>query len=258
MKATPQPATVLSPTLADRILAQVDEQAIVSMCCDVVNIPSRTGDEQKMAEYMRAAFTNLGLDVTWQEIEEGRANVIGRWEGEGNGPALMFNGHMDTSNTGTEPFLTGIGYKPSAVVKNGMIYGLGIYNMKGALVCYSQAVQALRRARVNLAGDIVIAAVAGEIEKTQWGEYQGKQFRGYGVGTHYLVNHGVLPDMCILGEPTDMAIVLEHYGSLWVRISTRGIYVHSAFAEGRSEQNSIRRLHDVMDAVVKWIPLWEK
>ena len=258
MKATPQPATALSSTLADRILAQVDEQAIVSMCCDVVNIPSPTGDEQKMAEYMRAAFTNLGLDVTWQEIEEGRANVIGRWEGEGNGPALMFNGHMDTSNTGTEPFLTGIGYKPSAVVKNGMIYGLGIYNMKGALVCYTQAVQALRRARVNLAGDIVIAAVAGEIEKTQWGEYQGKQYRGYGVGTHYLVNHGVLPDMCILGEPTDMTIVLEHYGSLWVRISTRGMYVHSAFAEGRSAQNSIRRLHDVMDAVVKWIPSWEK
>ena len=258
MKATPQPATALSSTLADRILAQVDEQAIVSMCCDVVSIPSSTGDEQKMAEYMRADFTNLGLDVTWQEIEEGRANVIGRWEGEGNGPALMFNGHMDTSNTGTEQFLTGIGYKPSAVVKNGMIYGLGIYNMKGALVCYTQAVQALRRARVDLAGDIVIAAVAGEIEKTQWGEYQGKQYRGYGVGTHYLVNHGVLPDMCILGEPTDMAIVLEHYGSLWVRISTRGIYVHSAFAEGRSQQNSIRRLHDVMDAIVKWIPLWEK
>jgi acetylornithine deacetylase len=258
MKATSQRATALSSSLAERILAHVDEQAIVSICCDVVNIPSPTGEEQKMAEYMRSAFTNLGLEVTWQEVEEGRANVIGRLEGGGNGPVLMFNGHMDTSNTGTELFLTGIGYKPSAVVKNGMIYGLGIYNMKGALVCYTQAVQALRRAAVKLDGDIVIAAVAGEIEKTQWGEYRGKQYRGYGVGTHHLVNHGVLPDMCILGEPTDMSIVLEHYGSLWVRISTRGIYVHSAFAEGRSEQNSILRLHDVMDVVVKWIPGWEK
>ena len=36
---------------------------------------------------------------------------------------------MDTSNTGEEDFLTGIGYKPRAIIKNGMIYGLGIYNM---------------------------------------------------------------------------------------------------------------------------------
>src|SRR6476619_4665726 len=79
---------------------------------------------------------------------------------------LMCNGHMDTSNTGKEDFLTGIGYKPRAIVKNGMIYGLGIYNMKGALVCYTQALKALQKAGVNLNGDIVLAAVVGEIEKT--------------------------------------------------------------------------------------------
>ena len=154
--------------LADHILAAVDEQQIVSMACDVVNIPSPTGDEGKMGEYMRQAFESLGLTVTWQEVEEGRANVIGRWEGGGDGRAksLMFNGHMDTSNTGSESFLTGIGYKPNAVVKNGMIYGLGIYNMKGALVCSTQAVAALQRAGVRLEGDVVLAAVVGEIEKT--------------------------------------------------------------------------------------------
>lgn len=248
----------LDAKLANHILAQVDEQRLVSMCCDVVNIPSRTGHELKMAEYMRATFEQLGLEVTWQEVEEGRANVVGRWAGDGKGRDLMFNGHMDTSNSGDEPFLTGIGYKPQAVVKNGMIYGLGIYNMKGALACYTEAVRALQRAGVKLAGDVVIAAVAGEIEKTQWGEFVGKEYRGYGTGTHYLVNHGVLPDMCILGEPTDMQLVLEHYGSLWVRISTRGMYVHTAFAEGRPQENSIRRLHEVMDAILAWTPQWEK
>ncbi|HZR31410.1 MAG TPA: M20/M25/M40 family metallo-hydrolase [Terriglobales bacterium] len=256
--AAPQKKQALE--LADRIVAAVDEQQIVSMACDVVNIPSPTGDESKMGEYMRRTFESVGLTVTWQEVEEGRANVIGRWEGDGDGRAksLMFNGHMDTSNTGSEQFLTGIGYKPNAVVKNGMIYGLGIYNMKGALVCYTQAVAALQRAGVRLEGDVVLAAVVGEIEKAQWGEYTGKQYRGYGVGTHYLVNHGVLPDMCILGEPTDMQLVLEHYGSLWVRFSTKGIYVHSAFSEGRQEQTSVRRMNDVLQAVVKWSAEWEK
>jgi len=68
----------------------------------------------------------------------------------------------------------------------------------------------------------------------------------------------VLPDMCILGEPTDMKIVLEHFGSLWVRISCAGIYVHTAFSDGRAEMNSIRRMYVLMDPILKWIANWEK
>jgi acetylornithine deacetylase len=254
----PQPAPTLDAKLVDRILAEVREDEIVSMSCDVINIPSSTGEELQMAQYMQSTLKQLGLDVAWQEVEESRANVVARWHGAGGGKNLMFNGHMDTSNTGHEEFLTGIGYKPHAVVKDGFIYGLGIYNMKGALVCYTNAVKALQRAGVRLNGDVIIAAVAGEIEKTQWGEFTGKEYRGYGCGTHYLVNHGVLPDMCILGEPTDMHVVLEHFGSMWVRISCTGIYVHTAFCEGREEMNSIRRILELTPPILDWIATWEK
>lgn len=248
----------LDPALVERIVAEVCEDEIVAMACDVINIPSPTGEEFAMAQYMQKALHGLNLDVTWQEVEEGRANVVGRCVGCGGGRNLMFNGHMDTSNTGREEFLTGVGYKPKAVVKNDYIYGLGIYNMKGALVCYTHAAKALQRAGVKLRGDLIIAAVAGEIEKTQWGDFKGKEYRGYGCGTHYLVNHGILPDMCILGEPTDMHVVLEHFGSMWVRISCTGIYVHTAFCEGREEMNSIRRMYEAMDSVMKWIANWER
>jgi acetylornithine deacetylase len=248
----------LDPKLVGNVLSHIKEEEIVAMSCDVINIPSPTGEELRMAEYMRDALKRLGLHVTWQEVEESRANVVGRLVGAGGGKNLMFNGHMDTSNTGQEEFLTGAGYKPNAVVKDGFIYGLGIYNMKGALVCYLHAIQALLRAGVRLKGDVIIAAVAGEIEKTQWGEFRGKEYRGYGFGTHYLVNHGILPDMCILGEPTDMKVVLEHFGSMWVRISCTGIYVHTAFCEGREQMNSIRRMHELMEPILRWIDGWEK
>jgi acetylornithine deacetylase/succinyl-diaminopimelate desuccinylase-like protein len=244
--------------LAERIIGEIREDEIVSMACDVINIPSPTGEELAMAEYMQCTLKDLGLQVTWQEVEEGRANVVARCTGTGGGKNLMFNGHMDTSNTGREDFLTGIGYKPHAVLKDGFLYGLGIYNMKGALVCYTHAVRALQRAGVRLKGDVIIACVAGEIEKTQWGEFKGKEYRGYGFGTHYLVNHGILPDMCILGEPTDMHVVLEHFGSMWVRISCTGNYVHTAFCEGREELNSIRRMHELMGPIMTWIAGWEK
>jgi acetylornithine deacetylase len=245
--------------LANAILSQIREDEIVSIACDVVNIPSPTGEELEMGRYMRRALEDTGLTVTWQEVEDGRANVVGLWEGTGNGKSLMFNGHMDTSNSGRETFLTGLGYKPKAVIRGGMIYGLGIYNMKGALVCYTQAVKALMRAGIELEGDVTIAAVAGEIEKTQWSdEFVGKEYRGYGVGTHHLVNHGVLPDMCILGEPTDMQLVLGHYGTVWVRLSTHGHYVHTAFTRGKQDHSSIFRVKEILPPIYEWIAAWEK
>ena len=64
--------------------------------------------------------------------------------------------------------------------------------------------------------------------------------------------------MCILGEPTDMQLVLEHAGSMWVRISARGNYVHSAFAPGREDQNSIRRMLRVLADAMEWIRAWEE
>ena len=49
-----------------------------------------------MAELMRDTFVDLGLQVQWQQVEDGRANVLGTRAGAGAGPSLMFNGHMDT------------------------------------------------------------------------------------------------------------------------------------------------------------------
>src|SRR5580658_11225351 len=129
----------MNPDLERAIVDGVDEEALVAMARNAINIPSPTGFESGMSAYMRRTFDEMGLGVTQQEVEEGRANVIGRWEGTGGGRSLMFNGHMDTSYSGQEAHLTGRGYKPKAVVEGGIIYGLGIYNMKGALVCYIQA-----------------------------------------------------------------------------------------------------------------------
>jgi acetylornithine deacetylase/succinyl-diaminopimelate desuccinylase-like protein len=63
--------------------------------------------------------------------------------------------------------------------------------------------------------------------------------------------------MCVLGEPTESKIVLGHFGSLWVRISTTGHFIHTAFSEGKRDRNSILRMREVLDAVLEWIPTWE-
>ena len=141
-----------------------------------------------MAELMRETFLDLGLQVQWQQVEDGRANVLGTRPGAGGGPSLMFNGHLDTSYSGREPWLAHVpGFQPSAFVEDGRLYGLGISNMKGALACYVEALRALSDAGVQLRGDVMIAAVSGEIEKTQYGDAQGAEYRGYAAGSRYLV-----------------------------------------------------------------------
>jgi len=236
----------------------IDEERLVEWASRAIATPSFTGSEQAMAELMRDTFHDMGLQVQWQQVEEGRPNVLGIRAGAGGGPSLMFNGHMDTSYSGSEPWLAHVaGFQPAPFVEDGRLYGLGVSNMKGALACYVEALRALADADVRLRGDMMIAAVCGEIEKTQWGDAQGAEYRGYAAGSRYLVTHGGVADMCILGEPTQSKVVLGHFGSLWLRISTQGNFIHTAFTEGKRELNSILRMRQVLDAVLEWIPTWE-
>jgi acetylornithine deacetylase/succinyl-diaminopimelate desuccinylase-like protein len=237
----------------------IDKERLVELALRAVSIPSLTGDEQAMADFMRDTLARMGLEVQVQEIEPGRANVLATWPGEGGGPTLMLNGHMDTSYSGREPWLAGIpGFQPQGFVEDGRIYGLGIANMKGALCAYVEALRALQDAGVRLRGDLLIAAVAGEIEKAQWGDARGAEYRGYAAGSRHLVGHGGAADVCILGEPTEQRVVVGHFGTIWLRLSTQGPFVHTAFSEGRLDENSIVRMRRVLDAVVEWIPSWEE
>ena len=236
----------------------VDRERLVDTASQMVSVHSFTGDEQRMADLMVEIFDGMGLQVQWQQVEDSRANTLGTWSGAGGGPSLMFNGHMDTSYSGREPWLRGVpGFQPSPFQRDGRLYGLGISNMKGALACYVEAVRALQDGGVRLRGDVLIAAVSGEIEKTQQGDAQGAEYRGYAAGSRYLVTHGGVADMCLLGEPTEGKVVLGHFGALWLRIRVHGNFIHTAFSEGKSDQNSILRAHEVLEAVQEWIPTWE-
>jgi acetylornithine deacetylase len=240
-------------------MVKIDRDRLVETATRLVNVPSFTGDEEAAAQLMVEFYEALDLRVQWQQVEDGRANALGTWNGAGGGKSLMFNGHLDTSYSGREPWLRSVpGFQPQAFERDGRLYGLGISNMKGAIACYVEAVRALQDAGLRLRGDLLIAAVCGEIEKTQHGEAQGAQYRGYAAGTRYLVSHGGVADMCLLGEPTEGKVVLGHFGALWLRIRVHGDFIHTAFSEGRRDRNSILRAQEVLGAVVEWIPAWEE
>jgi acetylornithine deacetylase/succinyl-diaminopimelate desuccinylase-like protein len=64
--------------------------------------------------------------------------------------------------------------------------------------------------------------------------------------------------MCILGEPTEQKLVLAHFGTLWLRLSTSGPFIHTAFSSGRLAENSIVRMQAVLERVLAWLPEWEE
>src|SRR5919109_659453 len=194
-----------------QVLEQVDRHRIVELARNLADIVSITGEEREVAKYLGSEFEKLGMQVEYQEVEEGRPNVIGTLKGTGGGATLMFNAHMDHFDNPQE-----------TVVEDDRVYGRGLVNMKAAFPCYIEAVAAIQKAGVKLKGDIVISGVVGEIETAQIGRFQGKSYRGAGVGARYMMDHGVMADMCIIGEPTGLQLQIGNAGLLWARVSVDG------------------------------------
>jgi succinyl-diaminopimelate desuccinylase len=194
-----------------QVLEQVDRQRIVEIACKLADTVSITGEEKEVAEYLGSEFDRLGMQVEYQEVEEGRPNVIGTLKGSGAGATLMFCAHMDHFDNPQE-----------TVVEDDRIYGRGLVNMKAAFPCYIEAVAALQKAGVQLKGDLIISGVVGEIEKAQIGRFHGKNYRGAGVGARYMMDHGVMADMCIIGEPTGLQLQIGNAGLLWARVGVDG------------------------------------
>jgi acetylornithine deacetylase/succinyl-diaminopimelate desuccinylase-like protein len=197
--------------MIEAVLDQVDRHRIVDVACNLANIVSITGEEEEVAKYLGSEFEKLGMAVEYQYVEDGRPNVIGTLKGSGGGATLMFNAHMDHFDNPQE-----------TVVEDDRIYGRGLVNMKAAFPCYIEAVAAIQKAGVTLKGDLIISGVVGEIEKAQIGRFHGKTYRGAGVGARYLMDHGVMADMCIIGEPTGLQLQIGNAGLIWARVSVDG------------------------------------
>ena len=132
-------------TMVEDALALVDEEAIADLTMEMVDIPSPTGGEKALAQYLADRFRSAGLQTWMQEVEPDRYNVFGRLEGTGGGPTLMYAGHLDTTYGGDEEGIRalGPGYQPKSWREDDWIYGMGVYNMKSGHASAILAVEAM-------------------------------------------------------------------------------------------------------------------
>lgn len=252
---------------AQRVLANINADELAQLGVDLVNCPSPTGQELPVAQYMLEWFQRHGLKAVRQDVDPGRPNAIGILKGSGGGLSLMFNGHMDTSFTGTEEDLRMIAtLEPDELlrgsVKDAKVYGLGISNMKGGLAAFMIAGKAIKDSGVQLPGDVILAGVVGEISRTPIGPWQTQNYRGEGAGTRHLLTHGIQSDYAVCADGSDLNVVWAQTGVVQIKITTFG-QPEAAWGTKRAthppaERNAIIKMTRIIDALERWAERFEE
>jgi acetylornithine deacetylase len=246
---------------AKKILAQIDRDELAQLGCDLTSIPSPTGQEKAIAEFILAWFERNGLKAVRQDVEVDRPNAVGIVKGDGGGLSLSFNGHTDTSFTGTSADLRmAANLEPDAELKGRIVgdkvQGLGISNMKGGVAAFMMAGKALQKSGIKLKGDVILAAVVGEISRTPIGPWQSQEYRGEGVGTRHLLAHGMHSDYAVVADGSDLNIVWTQAGVVQVKITTFG-KAEAAWGTKRSaypmeKMNAIVKMTKIIAALEQW------
>jgi len=257
----------LNKELAQKVLAQIDRDELARLGCDLVNLPSPTGQEKAVAEFILDWFKANGLKAVRQDVEVDRPNAVGVLKGDGTGLSLGFNGHMDTSFTGTAEDLRMVAdIEPDEMLKGSIagnkVRGLGISNMKGGVAAFMTAAKALKKSGVKLKGDAVFAAVVGEISRTPIGPWQTKEYRGEGAGTRHLLTHGMHTDYAVVADGSDMNIVWTQTGVVQLKITTFG-KAEAAWGSKRSTHpmeklNAIVKMTKIIAGIEKWAESFEE
>src|SRR5215470_7292185 len=249
------------------VLGRIQREELAQLTKELVDIASPTGSEKAIGEFILDWYSRHGIKPVRQEIDPNRVNAVGILEGTGDGISLMINGHMDTSYTGTEEdrmFCRTL--EPDSelkgAIRDGKVFGLGASNMKSGLAAFMVAGKALRETGLPLKGDLILAAVAGEISRTPVGPYQSGAYRGEGTGTHHLLTHGVQSDYAIVADRSGHSIVWAQNGVVQIKVSTFGD-PHAAWGVTREEKapeasSAILKMVKVLQAVDAWAAEFER
>lgn len=154
-------------------------------------------------------------------------------ERAGPGSHLCFAGHTDVVPPGEgwrhEPF--------AGVIEDGVLYGRGAVDMKGAIAAFvaASAEPANTHLSLLITGDEEGVAQDGTARVLEWMQAQGK-----------------IPDFCVVGEPTSRAVLgdvvkIGRRGSMNARITVTGRQGHAAYPH--LADNPIHRLVPALAAM---------
>ena len=209
----------------------------LALAQSLLRCPSVTPDDAGALEVVGAALGELGFAVT--PLRFGATENLFARIGTG-APHLCFAGHTDVVPPGPgwrhDPF--------GAAVEDGVLYGRGACDMKGAIAAFVAAA-----ARHLDAGPL-----HGSVSLLITGDEEGPATDGTVRVLAWMAQHGHVPDCCIVGEPTSQAalgdtIKVGRRGSLNAAITVRGTQGHVAYPH--RADNPVHRLLAALAALTK-------
>ncbi len=155
-------------------------------------------------------------------------------------PHVCFAGHTDVVPAGgaswrEEPF--------GGVVRDGVLYGRGACDMKGAIAAFAAAAAEHLRSGPG----------RGSISLLITGDEEGPATDGTVRVLEWMAAHEQIPDFCLVGEPTNPArlgevIKIGRRGSLNARIALHGTQGHVAYPD--RVDNPVHRLARAVAALI--------
>jgi succinyl-diaminopimelate desuccinylase len=170
------------------------------------------GNEGPVAEHLVRRLRELGLEAEIQYVEEGRANVLGRLRGAGDGH-LVLTGHLDVVPPGGQKW----DHDPfTADVQGARVYGRGSADMKGGVAAMVAAMASLAASGFRPRADVILAATCGEEAGM--------------VGAQAMVELDSLKGSrwLVVGEPSGLDVFIGEKGVLWVEIRAFGRTAHGS------------------------------
>jgi acetylornithine deacetylase len=184
----------------------------------LIDIPSVTGDELAVGQFLSSYLEQQGFIVERQEVAPDRFNVIATTEAP---PRVVFSTHMDT----VPPFI-------ESREDDEFIYGRGSCDAKGIIAAQIFAAQRLRDEGVHDVGLLfTVDEEAGSLGA------QAANRHPLARECRYMIN----------GEPTDSRLATGTKGSVRVFITTEGRAAHSAYPE--AGESAIEKLLDILEQI---------
>jgi acetylornithine deacetylase len=209
----------------EMVLNTIDEEkeSIIEFLQKLIRIPSITGNERDIQEFISKKLESIGLDVdVWEpdlneirkhpaynpslNIEfDDRPNVVGVYKG-GKGKSILLNGHVDVIPP--DP-ISAWNHDPwGGEIVGEKLYGRGASDMKSGLAVMTMALDLIIKSGISPKGDVILEYVVDE------------ELSGY--GTLSCIQKGYKADAGITLEASDLEIHPASIGRMWFDIIVEG------------------------------------
>lgn len=238
----------------------VDDEEVADLAFRLGAIEAPAGFEGPAADAVEEWMRDQGFSPQRIGLVEERPSIVARVRGGGGGPTLVFNAHLDTaiSREDTLTYVDPAQPKHISAWREGdRVYGNGVVNDKGPMAAFLVAASAISRSGAQLAGDLVLHAVPGEIGLEPVDEFQGPAHLGKDLGARYAIAHGVIGDAALVAEATGNTIGWVQAGKAFFKLTVFGdepLYTPFTPAEPDpvKNPNAIVRLAPVITAFNEW------